>query len=169
MEDEHKYLKRHCEALETTANQSDPWVFLCASAYIEFLSKMVMTGNDKYSDFVKSYLTRINPLYTNFTYRNGKQDLPSQMWFVLRNGLIHSFTLKPNKENAGRENSILLTHNTTHLTLHDKIDGCQLNAYQFIKDLIAVTDLIFEDAKKDNELESRIKKYWIINPPLGAI
>ena len=52
----------------------NPWPFLCASAFIDYLTKMVNggeAGREKYKQFVSTYLARINPLYVSFRYHYG--------------------------------------------------------------------------------------------------
>lgn len=169
--DKHQYLRKHCQALFKTAEQGDPWVFLCASVYIEYLAKMTINDNESYVAFIKKFLSQIDTRYSYFKYKSEKNDLPEQMFYILRNGLVHSFTLKPNKENDGRINSILLSHNDPHFQHRtDKgLDGCVFNAYNFVSDLCKVTDLIFELSKTDKGLFETINAYWKKHPPLDVL
>jgi len=76
----------------------NPWPFLCASAFIDYLTKMVnggAAGREKYKQFVSTYLARINPLYVSFRYHSGHQDLPTQLYQILRCGIVHSFSFSP--------------------------------------------------------------------------
>jgi hypothetical protein len=98
----------------------NPWPFLCASALIEYLTKMVNgdgSGAEKYKQFVSTYLARVNPLYNSFTYIYGspspEQDLPRQMYHILRCGIVHSFSFIPDKQatdKGGRPRSVLIAH-----------------------------------------------------------
>lgn len=169
MEKSHSYIKNHCKALLKTAEQSDPWVFICSASMIEYLTKM--TGCELYSSFVSTYLSKVDCRYRDFKYIDATQNLPEQMYFVLRNGLIHSFTLKPNRVNSGKTNSILLSHTDEHFShrMDNNLDACVLNAYTLVNDLCAVIDIIYESAKTDNDLNEKIKIFWQQNPPLGIL
>lgn len=169
MEQEYKYLKDHCLALFKIATHGDPWVFVCASAMIEYLQKM--TGEGKYADFILNYLSKIDSRYKDFKYANGDQNLPEQMYFVLRNGLVHSFTLKPNKINSGKMNSILLSHDAPHFSIRtdNGLDACILNGYTLVDDLCKVIDLIYEMAKTNVVLRASINDYWKLNPSIGRL
>src|SRR5271168_5244509 len=71
----------------------NPWPFLCASAFIDYLTKMVnggQTGRETYKQFVSTYLAKVNSLYVSFTYGSGHQDLPIQLYHILRCGIVHS-------------------------------------------------------------------------------
>ncbi len=146
----------------------DPWVFVCASIMIEYLQKMV--GSSLYSDFVNKWLSRINPIYRDFKYINAETKLAEQMFFVLRNGLVHSFTLKPNRA-EGKINSILLSHKDPHLIAFNQngFDSCILNAKEFLDDLVKVIDLIFSQAETDDKLKESINSFFKENPPIGKI
>lgn len=54
-----------------------------------------MTGyRHNYSGFVRKFLPE---KYRTFPYKNGKTDLPEQMEYVLRNGLVYNFSLVPRR------------------------------------------------------------------------
>lgn len=170
MEESYSYIMNHCKALLKTAEQSDPWVFVCAALMIEYLAKM--TGHEKsYSSFISSYLAKVDCRYRDFKYSKANQNLPEQMYFVLRNGLIHSFTLKPNRINSGKMNSILLSHTDEHFShrTDNNLDACVFNAYSLVNDLCTVIDNIYESALTDTDLNAKIKIFWQQNPPLGII
>lgn len=170
MEESYSYISNHCKALLKTAEQSDPWVFVCAASMIEYLAKM--TGHGKsYSSFISTYLANVDCRYRDFKYLDASQNLPEQMYFVLRNGLIHSFTLKPNRINSGKTNSILLSHTDEHFShrTDNNLDACVFNAYSLVNDLCALIDNIYESAKTDNNLNEKIKCFWLQNPPLAIL
>ena len=60
-------------------------------------------------------MSKVDHRYVDFKFKNGKSDLPDQMYYVLRNGLVHTFTLKFNNNGNGRTNSIV-SHVDLHLT-----------------------------------------------------
>jgi hypothetical protein len=168
MEKEYEHIRNHCLALYKIEPNGDPWVFVCASVMIDFLRGM--TGCKNYSDFVNDWLSKINPLYRDFKYLNEHTKLAEQMYFILRNGLVHSFTLKPNRK-EGKTNSILLSHNAPHLKAYTLkgYDSCIFNARVFIEDIVMVVDLLFEQVKSDEKLRKSITDYFNTNPPIGII
>ena len=92
------------------------------------------------------------------------------MCYVLRNGLVHSFTLKPNRP-EGRTNSILLSHNAPHFfhRIESGFDTCIFNAFTLTDDLCKCIDMIYELTKKDNNLQKTINAFWNDYPPIGKI
>src|SRR6266478_5937776 len=109
------YLKRIGE-VKTIAKKKNPWAFACASILLDCLAKVVL-GKDRrgkgYISFVKRYLAQANPTYKSFQYKNGKQDLPRQMYSILRCGIVHSFSFVPDAratKNGGRLRAVVLCH-----------------------------------------------------------
>src|SRR5689334_12604309 len=73
-----------------------PWCFLCLSALIDYLSIAAYPNKKKQRDRYVAFIENFFPAkYKNFKYKNGQTDLPDQMYYVLRNGLVHSFSLVP--------------------------------------------------------------------------
>jgi hypothetical protein len=66
----------------------------------------MVKGKDKrgrgYKDFVKKYMKEVRQEYVTFKYSKGVQDLPVQMYHVLRCGIVHSFSLTPDKSDPKR-------------------------------------------------------------------
>jgi hypothetical protein len=77
-----------------------PLPFVLAASFIDYFSKMVK-GKDKrgdgYKDFVRKYMKEVRQEYATFRYSNGVQDLHAQMYHILRCGIVHSFSLIPDK------------------------------------------------------------------------
>ena len=165
--------------LEEYSKDGKPWIFLCASAFLEYLTKMVynkksFNGND-YKNFIKDYLSKINQNYRLFRFKNGSQDLPEQMFHVLRCGIVHNFSLIPDhlsKSKGGRERSIALAHRSSgyvHLQNYKSAeisDACILIAEQFIEDIKNVINYIFKKAKTDKDLKMNIKSWINKCPPI---
>src|SRR6266571_6800773 len=108
------YFRDRVDELRALANRGDPWVFLCASAFIEYLAKIVQGhGSGDYKQFLKNCFFKVCPKYASFRYDSGKSDLAEQMYHVLRCGIVHSFSLIADskaKKSGGRDRSILLAH-----------------------------------------------------------
>lgn len=151
--------------------EQTPLPFLCASTMIEYLKNM--SGyNDKYIDFIKDFFPKKNK---DFRYSTGKQDLPEQMYYILRCGLVHSFTLFPDEnglKKGARHRSILITHRSScdgdHLKLIRKIGNNQYDSALFVLedfccDIIEVIQNLFSDSKR----ESAINKFWDQTPPIS--
>lgn len=170
-----RYFQKRARELRRACADGTPWVFLSASAYLEYLSKL--TGPVGYKNFIKVYLSQVRPLYRDFVYRNGKQDLDVQMYHILRCGIVHSFSLIPDRQARvanGRERSIILCHakerdkkKWSHLMQYRtrKIpDAALFVAEDFVDDIGKVTKLIFEKAKTDKQLGDNIER-WLGNYP----
>lgn len=176
------YFKERIHELSRVCADGTPWVFLSASAFLEYLSKLV-NGEDKkhygYKKFVEDYLSQVRPLYKDFVYKNGAQDLSIQMYHVLRCGIVHSFSLIPDavaRRAGGRDRSIVLCHakerdeqRWTHLMRYSSpkvADAALFVAEDFVNDIGKVTDLIFQKAANDGILRGNIEKYSLAHPPI---
>ena len=185
------YFKNRIDELKRLSrdkSQVNPWIFVCASAFIDYLAKIV-NGQDMqgsgYKGFISDYLSIINPVYKTFTYKNGKQDLPDQMYHVLRCGILHSFSFIPDSKSSksgGRLRSIVLCHaderdrkgwrhlmsyppsGSTHPT--SVTDAALFVAEDFIDDLENVVNHIFCQASTDSALKTKIKDWTHKHPPI---
>jgi hypothetical protein len=172
------YFLARCDELVSLAERGDPWVFLCGSAMIDYLTQMTTSkaGRIAYIEFVDTYFRQINIKYKEFEFQNGQRDLPTQMYIILRCGIVHKFSFVPNQQgidNGGRKRSILVAHEKnghTHLTAYTKngIDSIIFTAEQFSKDIKSVVEVIFSKALNDNLLEAQIKEYASNYPPIMA-
>jgi len=179
-----RYFKVRLKELQCILKDGSPWGFLCAAAFLDCLSKLVY-GEDRkrkgYKDFIKNYLSKINPSYASFTYRNREKDLPEQLYHVFRCGIVHQFSLVPDpqsRRSGGRSQSIVLCHrkeskrrNLSHLSQYSSgeiSDAAVLVAEDFCKDLKSVVKLIFSSQAKEIEpkitqnMKAWVKKY----PPI---
>ena len=71
-----------------------PWVFLCGSAMIDYLSRLAAgkdNGGEGFKKFIRDYMPSS---YCDFEYRSGDKDLPEQVFHILRCGIVHSFSLR---------------------------------------------------------------------------
>jgi hypothetical protein len=170
------YFNQRCDEIISLSNRDDPWVFLCGSAMIDYLTNMT-TGKStrvEYIKFVEDYFGQVNVLYKNFTYQSGDKDLPTQMYVILRCGIVHSFSFIPDKKgvsNGGRTRSIVLAHEKnghTHFEIYTNngMDSVVFTAEQFAKDIKEVVYLIFQKTTTDQKLETQILSYIQSHPPI---
>ncbi|MDX1904379.1 MAG: hypothetical protein SFU27_09505 [Thermonemataceae bacterium] len=170
------YFIGRCDEIISLSQRGDPWVFLCTSAMIDYLTNMV-TGHStrlKYIKFIEDYFSQVNFQYKDFQYKNGSKDLPTQMYVILRCGIVHSFSFVPNQQgltNGGRTRSILLAHEKnghSHFEIYTKngMDSVVFTAEQFSKDLKSVVRLLFQTTCSNQQIENKIISYVTIHPPI---
>ena len=170
------YFNDRSDEIISLSDRGDPWAFLCGSAMIDYLTNMT-TGKStrlKYIKFIEDYFSLVNISYKDFTYQSGIKDLPTQMYVILRCGIVHSFSFIPNQQglsNGGRTRSILLAHEKnghTHFETYTKngMDSVVFTAEQFSEDLKAVVNLIFHKATTNQNLENQILNYIQSHPPI---
>jgi hypothetical protein len=183
-----QYFKNRIQELKQIAARGDPWVFLNASSFIEYLAKMRLgrgTTAKDYKEFLKTFFFQICPHYKTFKYRSGKLDLADQMYHVLRCGIVHSFSLfadSRGQSQGGRHRSIVLAHRLegkAHLShfvdnrRKPKIDAVIFVAEDFVEDIERVTEALFNDSKKrtpgGSQLRHNIRRWVKQFPPIGAI
>ena len=168
--------------LDQICGIANPWGFLCVSALIDYLSRLANgknLGRSGYIQFINDYLPAG---YRKFQYQNGQQDLPEQMYHVLRCGLVHSFSLIPDeqaREKGGRDRSIVLIHTEAardrglshlevYLGLNGKLDAALFVAEDFLNDTkIAAYDLL-QKATVGSQLESNILSWFGSYPPIKS-
>ena len=161
-----------------------PSVFLLASAYLDYLSKLV-SGSDKkrdgYVTFIEKWLAEVREEYRTFRYKDGEQDLPQQMYHVLRCGIVHSFSLIPDQQalaRGGRNRSIVLCHrkesdekDLPHLSNYTSDcvpDAAVFVAEDFTEDIENVAESIFKTAEEDTILKRNIEGWLAAHPPISA-
>jgi hypothetical protein len=183
-----EYLVARVAELKSLAERGDPWVFLCASSFLEYLAKLVNgkeTGAIEYKNFLCTYMFAACPAYAYFRYESGASDLAVQMYHVLRCGIVHSFSLLPDskgKTQGGRDRSIILSHRTSgrsHLSKEvsswgeHRIDAAVFVAEDFVEDVSKlVCHILSESRRQDSsgaKLRSRIKNWWQSHPPIGVM
>ena len=99
------------------------------------------------------------------------------MYHVLRCGIVHSFSLVPNKhgkQKGGRVRSIALSHDISegHIKSVDTDNGakdaCCLNAFEFVADLASAVRKLFEAAKTNAEVKNNITNWLTKFPPIAS-
>lgn len=177
LNDIENYFLGRVDELEKQCNEHAAWVFLSASAMINYLVNLVNgreTDREDYKNFILIYMPED---YKNFQYLNGNKDLDIQMYHTLRCGIVHNFSLFPDTtgKNAGaRVRSIALTHEDNkdgkHLDNHqgikNNLDSALFVAEGFINDIKTAVKKIFNDAKSDMLLEQNILKWINKYPPI---
>jgi hypothetical protein len=172
-----KYFTAMIPDLSKMCCDGSPMVFLCGTAVVEYLSNLAYGcgGRGNFIKFIKEYMPAS---YKEFTYACGKQDLPEQMYYVLRCGIVHKFSLIPDdqgKGNGGRDCSIALSHDTRdgHVqnipcTKRGARDSCCLNAYEFVADLSSAMRKLFKAAKSNPDVRKNIRKWLKKHPPIAG-
>ena len=170
------YFNDRCDEIISLSERGDPWVFLCGSAMIDYLTNMTMgkSNRENYIKFIEEYFGEVNVLYKDFTYQNGSKDLPLQMYVTLRCGIVNSFSLIPDatgKSNKGRSRSILLAHEMkgySHFATikNNKLDSVVFTAEQFAKDIKETIHIIFQKATTEKSLENQIIEHVENFPPI---
>jgi hypothetical protein len=177
----HSQIKQYCldrlnEARPIIVNGT-PWGFLCLAAFIDFLAKLAKNVDAKgpgYKDFFKAHAHA----YADFRYANGAQDLPEQFYHVLRCGICHSFSLKPDAQalgQGGREKSIHISHDGldddgtayAHLSNYTKkgCDAAVLLGGSLCDDLTKLVCDMFSDVTVQTNAEAWVKDH----PPINGI
>jgi hypothetical protein len=154
-----------------------PWCFLCLSALIDYLANAAYPAPKKQRDRYVPFIEDFFPAkYRNFKYKNGQKDLPTQMYYVLRNGLVHSFSLFPDKPGRkfGRDRSIVLAHRSNaggqfHLSnFSDRNvpDAALFVAEDFLDDTKKAAYNLLRQAKRGSILEQSILARFTAHPPI---
>ncbi len=182
------YFQNRVGELRTLAERGDPWVFLCASSFIEYLAK-ITSGNatssgTEYKNFLTNSLFRACPAYASFRYASGRQDLADQMYHVLRCGIVHSFSLFPDPsakgKHGGRPRSIVIAHRQlglAHLQLlfdkKQKLDAAVFIAQDFVEDISTVVTFVFSTARTrtptGQQLRNNMRSWTKQYPPIGSL
>jgi hypothetical protein len=177
-------LGRTFKALKNVCSRKGPLGFLCLAALIDYLSKLTygrpegLPESDRYMNFIKEFFPA---RYKNFQYKSGQRDLPRQMYYVLRNGIVHSFTLVPNekgKDRGGRIDSIVLCHRREakrdgyfHLRNYKdqqgRFDDAPLIVMEeFLEDTKTAAYRLIKKANKKASLRKNILDWYTKNPPI---
>lgn len=172
LEDAEKYFMARIAELERISGHGNPWVFLCGTALIEYLSKLAEgtnCGGGGFKRFVRTYMPAG---YKTFQYKSGIQVLPEQLYHVLRCGIVHSYSLIPDqqaKDKGGRDRSIVLDHEAKHISpfsSQNVKDACCLNAWDFVRDIEGACRDLFAKAKTDTALSANISGWLQSHPPI---
>jgi hypothetical protein len=182
IEEVHSTLDFSFKALKNVCSRKSPFGFLCLAALIDYLSKLAYGGNLKDWERYIKFITEFFPLkYRNFQYKTGKQDLPQQIYYVLRNGMVHSFTLIPDEKGrkyGGRSNSIILCHRREakrdrliHLgnyrNRHGRFDDAALFIMEdFFEDTKIAAYKLIKKACLNPSLRKEIQAWYIKYPPI---
>jgi hypothetical protein len=168
--------------LEAICSIENPWGFLCLSALIDYLARLANgcnRGRTGYIDFIRNHFP---DKYRNFKYRSGQQDLPEQMYHVLRCGLVHSFSLIPDqsaRSKVGRDRSIVLIHECAakerglahldpYVGPHGRLDAALFVAERFLDDTKTAADALIQKALPGSTLEANILTWFHDYPPIKS-
>ncbi|MBS1014830.1 hypothetical protein [Acetobacter persici] len=127
-------------------------------------------GREYFTIFINEFFPEA---YSQFTYRNGSNDLPEQMYRTLRCGLAHAFSLDGEPGGHGRTGSIMIGHGKGNLIPAQKApprdDTVILNFIPFINDVRTALNNLIEAARSDPRLKERLLKRIRAQPPLQLI
>lgn len=166
------------------------WIFVGAATMIDYLASLSLgrpAGRSGYIAFIREWM---RPEYNNFEYaqkhrkpgtgiiRGGrrvarritKSDLPEQMYYMLRCGLVHGFSLVPTHQesvNGGRERSITINSRLdsirdrkAHLEPFNKvpliIDSIYFVDEDLLDDLVEATNKLFADHRKHRNIRKML-------------
>lgn len=177
---------------------------MCACVILEVLVRMVNgrgAGDIQLKEYEK-FARRWLPTYWSFVYRQKtvtitqhkkggviikkrrRKSLPSQMYLILRCGLVHTFSFVASKkqfEKGGRTRSIWMVSQAeanaagqAHLTRFSRTnplpaveDACYFVGERFIEDLVNAVDAIFDEATTNKKLRDNIEKHLNLQRPIG--
>ncbi len=170
------YFLNRCDELISLSERGDAWVFVCCSAMLDYLTQMTTntSGRTAYINFVNEFLSQINSNYKEFRFQSGETDLPTQMYVILRCGIVHKFSFIPDNQqisNHGRERPILLGHekkSDIHFGSYTKngMDSVIFTAEQFSKDIKDAVNLIFTMTQTNETLKNNIINHVTNYPPI---
>ncbi|WP_264812677.1 hypothetical protein [Gluconacetobacter sacchari] len=160
------------------------WDFVILGCLIEVVSKLnsERTGKSTFQVVRKLFDERL-PKYRNIKYEKpvSANDLPEQLYMVLRCGLVHGLSLRPDEKvrNSGRykpywrENTLTLWHRGNHLHINRIIfngqewDRVNIDYDSLLEDIQKALNNIFEDGRKNNEKGKIITDFIMENPGVG--
>lgn len=111
-----EYFLNLIKGLKRQIVNGDPWLFVCGSTYIDYLTRAVNgreTGASDYKRFLREYFFKACPEYMAVPFKDISTQMDVQMYHVLRCGIVHQFSLRPDRtgrKHGGRDRSILLAH-----------------------------------------------------------
>lgn len=165
------------EANSLRAMRGTVWIFIGISTLIEYAARLEKGGSlgnkkkkglpalpDAMQEYASFIRRRFPARYKHFKYAEAPQpsDLPEQMYYVMRCGLVHAFSLKPaprERANGARDRSIVINsridakqHGMKHLDKFSKVPEIPDAAYfvdeDLLDDLLKAIDKLFNDRTK---------------------
>lgn len=192
------------EANSLRAMKGTPWIFIGIASMIDALASLELGSKADRADYISLIRRRFPTRYKTFKFaqthrkagtgkaivKNGKvighqakvmtkMDLPEQMYFVFRCGLVHAFSLVPSateRSNGGRIRSITINSRLdaqrdciSHLDHFQKLPHIVDSVYfvdeDLLDDLIAAIKLVFGDKTKRKNLSKRLRN----QPPIWPL
>jgi hypothetical protein len=168
------------------------WVYVCAATMLDYLASLSIGAPAKRQNYIDFIRDHMRPAYKNFEYARQhqkpgtgsipsemtKQDLPEQMYYMLRCGLVHGFSLVPTQKellNGGRDRSITINSRAdalkdekTHLEPFNKPPLINDSVYfvdeDLLDDLVAAVNHLFADVTKHPKIKKRLMERPFIWP-----
>lgn len=176
----HTEIKKYCEdrliEIRKVSQDGSPTGFLCLAAFVDFLAKLA-AGKDEKSKGYKDLITTFFPdAYKNFVYNSGDKDLPTQFYSVLRCGILHGFSLYPDRpnRNGSKVRTIVISHDGKdgrkpykHLSNYAEkgFDAALLIADKLCDDMSSAIQKMFTYTSVQANAEQWVKK----QPPIKGI
>lgn len=152
-----------------------PFFFHCAAGFVDFLAKLHNGKDLKRKGYIDLISKRFPPAYATFKFRSGAADLGAQLYYVLRCGILHSFSLVPDEQSrasGGRERSVAIFHQAdagakgiAHLSQYSDAfctDAVALVAEDFLRDIRLTVERILQ------EDHLNAAKWWQQYPPIAG-
>lgn len=176
----HTDIKQYCEdrlcEIRKVAQDGTPTGFLCLAAFVDFLAKLAAGKDNKRNGYMKLIAKYFPDSYKDFAYKSGDKDLPTQFYSVLRCGILHGFSLYPDRPNRNnsKARTIVISHDGNddgkmyaHLSNYtDKgFDAALLIADNLCDDMSSAINSMFADKSVQANAEK-----WVKNqPPINGI
>ena len=182
-----KHLKHIVLYMEKTKDLESACRFVVPCCFLEYLAKLYYgrilpndnKANDKsiYLKFVNEIFIETNPKYKTFEYDNREIKLGDQMYLILRCGIVHAFSLTPNRRRntVGKLRSIILADKNDELEHLANFsnefveDSCIFKLEEFINDLDKSLDSLFHKAESDMTIAKNITDWTDDYPFIGAL
>ncbi len=172
-----KYCKDRITEIKSVAQNGNQTGFICIAAFVDFLAK-ISEGEDKgregYKRLIREYF---DPRYKQFTYSSGDADLPDQFYHIFRCGILHSFSLYPDRNNrrSSKVRTIVISHtgidsdgdSFAHLQGYTKsgLDAAVLIANDLCDDISSAIDKMFASTS----IQSNSEKWVLCQPPIKGL
>ncbi len=192
------------EANALRAVHGTPWIFVGVAVMIDYLATLEKGSRADRSDYISVIRRKFPPEYREFKYAVAhrkagtgqaikvrgrvvghkkksmtRMDLPEQMYFIFRCGLVHAFSLVPSateRGNGGRTRSVTLNSRADssrdgidHLQNYKRLPLIEDSAYFVDEDLldglIVAIKSVFADKSKHRNIRAMLNK----QPPVWPI
>lgn len=171
-----QYTLSHAAEIRKIMGISPAFGFLCAAAYIDFLSKLYTGVDKKDIGYIEYIETHFPAKYKSFKFKSKDYDLPLQIYTIFRCGILHSFSLTPDKvnRNGKKMRTVVISHDGkygdktySHLEpfLEDNFDAAVLIGANLCDDIESSIKSLFSKSTAFTNVHKRLQ----LQPPLSSI